>query len=249
MSLLPRSLLLASATQPFLKSKDPLGLSTLASTQTKGTEETNRAAKQLLDYCDTHPEAIIRFRASPMMLKMHSDASYLTEPEARSRASGWFFLGGNKQTGNELMYNGPILVLANIIRNVMSSAAEAEVGAIFDNAKAALPLRATLQEMGHPQPTAEILTDNTTAEKIANDTCKQKQSKATDMRFCWIRDRIKQKQFQVKWGPADINLADYHSKHHPATHHQRVRHWYLHAKNSPTILPTTHARSHPARVC
>jgi hypothetical protein len=34
----------------------------------------------------------------------------------------------------------------------MSSAAEAKVGSIFNNAKEAAPLRVMFEEMGHPQP-------------------------------------------------------------------------------------------------
>jgi hypothetical protein len=42
----------------------------------------------------------------------------------------------------------------------MSSAAEAELGALFVNAKEAAYLRQILTEMGHPQPHTPIQTDN-----------------------------------------------------------------------------------------
>ena len=63
---------------------------------------------------------------------------------------------------------------ATIIKEVMSSAAEAEIGALFINAKLAVPMRHTLEEMGHPQLATPIVTDNSTAVGIANDTIKQK---------------------------------------------------------------------------
>jgi hypothetical protein len=43
-----------------------------------------------------------------------------------------------------------------------------------------------LEEFGHPQPPTPLKTDNTTAEGIANDTVKQKHSKAMDMRYNWM---------------------------------------------------------------
>ena len=49
-------------------------LSTLASQQSKGTAHTADAITQLLNYCATHPDAEIRYVASDMLLKIHSDA-------------------------------------------------------------------------------------------------------------------------------------------------------------------------------
>ena len=79
--------------------------------------------------------------------------------------------------------NGSIAVMAKIIKNVMASAAEAEVGALYMNAQLALPMRITLEELGHPQPPTPIKTDNTAANGIINGTVKQQRSKAIDMRF------------------------------------------------------------------
>jgi hypothetical protein len=76
----------------------------------------------------------------------------------------------------------------------MSSAAEAEVGSIFSNAKEAAQLRVVLEEMGHRQPATPIQTDNSTAYGILNNKLNQKRSKVMDIRFYWVRDRIAQKQ-------------------------------------------------------
>ena len=87
--------------------------------------------------------------------------------------------------------------------------------------------------MGHPQdgPTT-IITDNSTANGFANATMKIKRSKAMDMRFYWIRDRVKQGQFKVLWQKGETNLADYFTKHHPPSHHTAMRKIYLHDKKS-----------------
>jgi hypothetical protein len=101
----------------------------------------------------------------------------------------------------------------------MSSATEAKTGALFYNAKDAAPLWITLTEMGHPQKLTPIQTDNLCATGITNGTVKQRRSKAMDMRVYWIKDRIKQKQYQVHWRKGSDNLADYLTKHHSPAHH------------------------------
>ncbi len=54
-----------------------MALSTIASEQTKGTEQTMEKALQVLDYLATHPDATIRFRVTDMVMNIHSDTSYL----------------------------------------------------------------------------------------------------------------------------------------------------------------------------
>ena len=79
----------------------------------------------------------------------------------------------------------------------MASAAEAELGDLFLNCQVAVPIRITLEEMGHPQPPTPVQVDNSTALVIATGTIKQRKSKAMDMRFYWIRDRSNQEQFNI----------------------------------------------------
>jgi hypothetical protein len=79
----------------------------------------------------------------------------------------------------------------------MSSAAETEFGAVSINTKEGAVLRTKLEELGHKQPPTPIETYNTTVTGYRNGTIKQKHTKAMDMRFYWIRDRVKQDQFNV----------------------------------------------------
>ena len=44
--------------------------------------------KHLLDYLATQEEAVLTYSASNMVLAVHSDAGYLNEANARSRAGG-----------------------------------------------------------------------------------------------------------------------------------------------------------------
>jgi hypothetical protein len=56
----------------------------------------------------------------------------------------------------------------------MSSAAEAEIGAVFINAKEGAVLRTKSEELGHKQPPTPMETDNTTVRGYSNGTIKQK---------------------------------------------------------------------------
>ena len=109
----------------------------------------------------------------------------------------------------------------------MSSAAEAEMGALFINAKEAVHLRRILSKMGHPQPRTPLQTDNLTAEGVINSRIRPKRTKAMDMRFEWLLDRVQQGQFRIYWKPGKTNLADYFTKHHPPAHHCNVRGEFL----------------------
>jgi len=174
----------------------------------------------LLDYCATQEDAIITYRKSKMILQVHSDAGYCNEKKARSRAGGHFFLSnGDDDSPN----NGAILTIASIIKAVMSSAAEAELGALYLNAKEAIYIRQILTEMGHPQPRTPIQTDNSTAAGVVNSTIQPKRTKAMDMRFHWLRDREAQGQFRIYWRPGKTNRADYFTKHHSPAHQVNIR--------------------------
>jgi hypothetical protein len=85
-----------------------------------------------------------------MILHIHSDASYLSENEAKRR-DGVFFYMGNTNKNNKKLTNGAILIVSKVLKHVMSSAAEAEIGAVFINSKEGAVFRKTLEELGHTQ--------------------------------------------------------------------------------------------------
>jgi hypothetical protein len=218
---------------------DPTGLvalGTLATQQNNGTQQTMRDITQLLNYFASNPNPTIRYTKSDMILHTHSDASYLSERKARSRVGGYYFLSSAYNNVNDLASdtyvppsNGSIHVVSQIMREVLSSAAEAELAGLFYNGKEICPIRIMLEEMGFPQPATPIQTDNNTACGIANDTVKQKRSKSIDMRFYWVRDRVKQGQFFIYWKKGSTNKADYFTKHHPPSHHIKMRPTILHS--------------------
>ena len=136
------------------------------------------------------------YRASDMVLAVQSNAGYLNKTKAHSRAGGYFYLSNNETFPPN---NGAILNIAQIIKAVMLSAAEAELGALFINTKEAVYLKNMLEEMGHPQPSTPIQTDYLMAEGFINNKIQAKRTKSQDMRHYWLKCREAQEQFCFFW--------------------------------------------------
>jgi hypothetical protein len=131
------------------------------------------------------------YHVSDMILAGHSNASYLSKSKAHSRAGSHFFLFSNTAIPPN---NGAILTITQIIKAVLSSAAEAEVGALYINCREAIPARHTLKFMGHPQPPTPMQMDNSTALGIINNNVIKK-LKAMDMKYHWLHDKECQGKF------------------------------------------------------
>eukprot|EP00804_Cyclotella_cryptica_P015658 CCRYP_003656-RB/>CCRYP_003656-RB protein AED:0.45 eAED:0.45 QI:0/-1/0/1/-1/0/1/0/153 len=94
---------------------------------------------------------------------------------------------------------------APIIKAVMSSAAKAEMGALYTNARKGVEIRNILEEMGHKQPPTPIQTDNSTAEGIANSRCNRNARKRWICGFTGFADRaVNQGQFRFYWHPGTL---------------------------------------------
>jgi len=158
-----------------------------------------KLCKLFLDYMASQEEAVLTYKASDMVLTIHSDASYLSEPKDRSCAGGHMFMSANDDIPTN---NGAVLNILQIIRAVMSSAAEAGLGALFIIAKTAVSIRHTLEELGHPQPRTPIQTENKTATNLLTNKIMSKALKAMGMRFHWLHCRGTQGQFRYYWRPA-----------------------------------------------
>ena len=146
-----------------------------------------------------------------MILAVHSDTSYLSKSGARSRA------GGNLRmfVDNPILTdNGTILMMAQIIKEVMSSAAEAELTALYINACKSIRIRNILMEMAHKQPPTPVQTGNSTAVAIVNRKILPKALKAMDMLFHWLWCRWMQNMFCFYWRPVPTTKGDYLRKHH-----------------------------------
>jgi hypothetical protein len=211
-------------------------LSTLASEQSAPTEATMDKCLQFLDYMASQEEAILTYKASTMVLAIHSNASYLSKPKACSRASGHMFMAGKEEI---LINNGAVLNISQIIKAVMLSTAEAELAALFINAKAAVSMRQMLKELSHTQMQTLMQTNNSTAHALITNKILPKVLKAMDMQFHWLQGCEAQGRYWYYWRPGTQNLADYWTKHHPASHHKPFQPQILMSAADPTYVELT----------
>ena len=109
----------------------------------------------------------------------------------------------------------------------MSSAAEAEIRALYVNSQEAIPTCHTLKKMGHPHPLTPMQTDNTTALGVVTHTIHPKRIKAMDMRFHWLRPRKLQKHFRNYRREGPTNKGGCVTKNNTAVHHRNVRPYFL----------------------
>jgi len=222
------------------------------------TNKQNQQKKQL-----KHAgKAVICFNASDMILSLVLDAAYLVLPDARSRCTTLYTLT-DISTSEPLTVksNGPVHVLVKMICGFPASASEAVTASRFLGAQEAVLMLNTLVELGHPQTSSgtPIKTDNSTAHDILTAQVHMKRSKAFDMHYHWIKDRIAQGQFNLFWASGKQNCGDYFTKHHTLAHHLLMHPLYLHTANHvshmrgcvglhvPYILQTTITCDHMSR--
>ena len=113
--------------------------------------------------------------------------------------------------------------MEQIIKFVMYSSAESEIGVLYITAKEMVPICQTLIEMGWKQPPFPIQTNNSTYAGAVNKTIIQRKSKSMDLRFHRLRCRESQGQFQFYWAPGQLKWGNYSTKHHPPIYHTNNR--------------------------
>jgi hypothetical protein len=174
---------------------------------------------RLLGYAAAHPNGRKVFHASEMILRSYSDASFLSRPNARSVAGSHHFLGDRDDAAP---LNHSISSHCTRIPVVCAFVAEAEYAGVFAAARIATNERQILADMSYPQPPTPIFCDNEAAIGLANDSINIKMSKSLDMdmRFHWLRDRIRQHQFRVLFVPGLRSIADFFTKALPVARHR-----------------------------
>ena len=100
-----------------------------------------------------------------MILAGHYDAGFNNGTRAQSRASAHIFVSENESIPR---WNGTITTIAQIMKYVVSSAAEAETTALFLTVKEMVPLRHTLNKMGWKQLPSPLQSKNSTAVGMPN---------------------------------------------------------------------------------
>ena len=221
----------------YARSVDPSILTAvheLGSVQAKPSLNDMRKMERLLQYVSVHQNQGIRFHASNMQLQIQSDASYLSRTKARS------VLGGLHYLGTTVHINGPFFCTSKLISCIVTSAAEAELGAAFQNAQKGAQFRNTLVELGYPQHATPLLVDNTVAEGLASDTITARRSKSMDVRFFWLRDRVKKGQFLIKHIMGRWNIADFFTKSLPTDKFEQFCPLIIVVLDPKSTTPTRH---------
>ena len=163
----------------FVYNKLLVALSELVQQQASVT----KAINQLLDYVAMYPADGITYRASAMVLAVHSDEAYLNVRKACRQEGDHIMLSEDVPVPS---YNGPVLTIVKIIKCVMSSDAESELAGLYICAKEMAPLRQSLAKMGWPQPQSPIQYDNSTTIGVTNETIISHKKNSMDMQFHWL---------------------------------------------------------------
>ncbi len=64
----------------------------------------------------------------------------------------------------------------------------------------------------------------------------KKWSRSMEMRYFWIADQVSSKEYTIHWHQGQENVANYSTKHHPATHYTQVGPYYLHMDHSQAYI-------------
>ena len=125
-------------------------------------------AAYLLNFCANDRNPKVRYYARDTQLRVRTDASYLSVSKARSRAAAYFYLSTNNgallppdhESKLPARPNDAVHFIPTVMRQVLSSATEAEVGATFYGCQDAVPLCNTLADLGRFQGATLIITEN-----------------------------------------------------------------------------------------
>lgn len=213
----------------------------ISSDQAHATAATLEDVDRLLAYAVSYPDNQLVLTACDMVLHMQSDGSHLSRSRSRGVAGGIAYFGN---AGEPTHINGAIHVHSCILDVVVASVAECEYASLYMLARIGVWLRTIACALGYPQPPTTIFCDNACAVGIANGTVKLHRTKSIDMRFHWIRDRVRQRQFVVEWRQGAHNLADFFTKPLPVHVHQALMQFLIH---TPPGASTTYSRPHAMR--
>ena len=144
---------------------------------------------------------------------------------SQKQSIGTFYLTANTNLTkvHPKCFNAPLHTECRTTKNVVSSTTEAECAALFHNCTVVVGIWHALEGLCHPQTHTRVIANYSTANSFVHSEMRVKRSKSWDMRYNWLRDRIAQVHFHVKWKEGIHNLADYFTKHHLPKHDQIKR--------------------------
>eukprot|EP00804_Cyclotella_cryptica_P010975 CCRYP_016691-RC/>CCRYP_016691-RC protein AED:0.38 eAED:0.38 QI:0/0/0/1/0/0/2/0/391 len=198
-------------------------ISAIASQSSKPTVETLKQTKQLLDYIATQDEAVLTYNASDMVLAIHSDASYLSEPAHAAEQEDISFSHPMQKSHTTTEPSSTLPTSSNMSWPLPRSRTG---GTLHHGPRGSLhpyyPGRTWPHTTCHPAPNRQLHRGRRRQWKDPTQT-DQSHGHAIPL----ARDRECQEQFRIYWRPGKLNYADYWTKHHPVTHHQHIRQEFI----------------------
>ena len=160
-------------------------LKSIAESQAAQTEKTIAPCTSVIYYISWHPQAAIEYKSSDIQLWLHGDTTSVLSEKARSQIDGYLFLYDNPETPIQLKpsHNIAVHIECQLLKHVIDRASEAKCSAIFHNAQLAVPIKITLEDVGHKKLTTPLIHDTSTASGFSNKEIKRKHPKIWDMRY------------------------------------------------------------------
>ena len=148
--------------------------------QGKPTKKVLEAAHHILRYLKKHPKRGITFYPTNYKFIVYFDASQGADSKARGRTGGFGYF---ERVDYPDLPNGLIFVNSNIQAVIPDSIAEAEIIAVHDNAKLAIPVLQIAKVLGKPQSKIPIWSDSECAVRLVNTSGTTKRLKHVERRF------------------------------------------------------------------
>ena len=139
-----------------LDTTTPVVLNSIVAEQVKITQVTANMVVQFIKYAATHSEFIIRYHYSITVLRIHSGASFLSDPGSKSRAVRFHYLSKKSDDPSKPLENQPptsglIHVECTTINNILASTMEAELEDLFVNCQKGAATHEHIPHINCPQ--------------------------------------------------------------------------------------------------
>jgi hypothetical protein len=131
-------------------------------------------------------------------LTFYSDSDWAGDKHTRRSVSG--YLG--------FLAEGAICWVSHAQKTIALSSAEAEYMAISDCSRQAVWLRSLLKELGWFIGPVTISGDSQSAIFLASNPVQEKRTKHIDIKYHFIREKIEEKQVQLRFVKGEENPAD-----------------------------------------
>ena len=108
---------------------------------------------------------------------------------------------------------------------IATSTAEAEYIAAFEATKEAIYLRRLMSELGQMKPadTVTLNEDSQACIKIATNPCLAERTKHFDIKYHWLRDKVKEKAVELRYISTHDQIADLLTKSLGPRQHAKLR--------------------------